>query len=1190
MSKLTKVAVIIAVVIAISFFGPSIIPALGKLTAAQWGLIAVSLSANVLLTRKPNIPDLSSGDAGSIRTMIRNASPPLRWVWGRRRVGGFVIRMETLGQYESHCIETGIRVVERFGPSGSTSSAERVCLKYERRAKKDNATYLYFVAVLTSHPLTAIHEVYINNELILFTNHNNKSVNERDGEVADQDTVIDYCGSNNIRGDAREQMINNHNRYRDYIRINARLDGTSEAFPYVDRGGRAGEILERDVGDDNFILPGTGGLLGRGGDKDGGLPPDVWNSKTDRATGMSLVAVRMRWDRKIWVNGEPRIEFVVDGKKVFDPRSGKTEYSANGALVIADVIKTLPGIDNRGIDEERLIAAANACDIAPERRDQASPDGNATDTAFEIHGVVQSTDEAGAVLEQMSKSIGGSVVESPAGWRIYAGDYLAPTMTITDDMVDGSVIIRPKRALDDRLNGLQARYIDVESGYDWVDTPIITNKNYIAEDNDTELLDQTDFPYVTRIGQASRLLQIGLRRERAEERLAFSISDPFVGFSLEPYNNINVKIDDLNIDGVYKLMSVTQSVANDTLLFDLELDSEDPDAYTFHPEFQNFDVKSFKSNIPQYDGRYAPQPNNLQIDSSSAQLLKQADGTVAERMLVSWAQATDFREDTVLNVFKLPVDGILNIPENQWRDAPHFTTRANEIYINTNQVIDPYPESRLYRVIVRHRNWLDSEGTPSILDHELLGKADKPLPPIDLAAVQRGLAVVLTFRVSPIDADALQANVIYWRRQDANELPNITAADLHTGTSIGSHPVAHGESKQIELVSLQEGYYLFAVRIEDTTGNMSEHALVRANYGIRRDLVEHVLTADDGTRTLMTMVDNALVPHDGVTEADKTDRAWQLEEYGNRPYDLGGVGRIDTSPGTRSVYWREVNGRPENRFITIDPSFPNQPSKGTITTDTHSITRLDALGRQGQLPNNGLNRQMVIQRIDWGIATAPGSVDYLDVYYTISGTPPRPDKFFIYFIPQSFSPTDRPYEVLNTDTAEFIEDTTPRGWHRLRWQFPIRHLEDFRDQSQYAITFYSTRYLEYGDSNSISSIGNDISPSSYRISPRAINNFYGGDVNRVDVTISCDVFIPPFRPSQAGQGDLWSVNVSNQDYYYDFYYTDSKDATEFKSVKNLTGTTTLDRIIVYRWYVVWHCDRVGYNVGLRNINVRFNVR
>ena len=222
----------ILIIVVASYFGW-----LGPLAATYW-LAAGAVVAQYLLTPKPDIPGLSAAE-GSIRTLIRDASPPLRWIWGRRRVGGFIIRLDTFGQYKNIC--TGYGVVTVVSPSGT--GTRRVCNEYIRRAVRDNATYQYFVAVVAAHPVKAIAEVYINNERVLFTNFNSTSTDKSDGEVVDRQAVIQYCADNNIRGDARDQMINVHNRYRGFVRLNARLDGTSPAFPYVNRGGNAQTIL-----------------------------------------------------------------------------------------------------------------------------------------------------------------------------------------------------------------------------------------------------------------------------------------------------------------------------------------------------------------------------------------------------------------------------------------------------------------------------------------------------------------------------------------------------------------------------------------------------------------------------------------------------------------------------------------------------------------------------------------------------------------------------------------------------------------------------------------------------------------------------------------------------------------------------------------------------------------------------------
>ena len=978
-------------------------------------------------------------------------------------------------------------------------------------------------------------------------------------------------------------MVNVHNRYRDYIRINARLDGKSPAFPYVNRGGNATTILSpvsvklpTEPVIPFYTSVGTGGGDGL---TDGGAPPDFWNSKTDRATGMALVFCRLRWDRKIWVNGEPKLEFVVEGKSVYDPRTGKTEYSANGALVIADAIKTLPGIDNRGIDEETLIAAANACDIAPEREEQANPDGRAKDTDFQLNALAQSTDEAGAVIEQMGKSIGGAVIDGPDGWRIYAGEFLPTLHTITDEMVEGSIVINPKTDLQDRVNGLQARYLDSLGDYSWVDTPIITNPNYVAEDNDTALTKQSDFIYITRIGQASRVLQIALRRERAEETIKLVINDPLIGFALHPYTNIKLKLDDVKVDGTYKVMSVNQLITEEKMLFEVEVRVDDPEAYTFNDDFANFDVKSYKANLPVYDGAYAPQPTNLRVDSSSAQLLVQNDGTVAERMLVSWDPASDFRHDTVLNVFKLPVSGSLNIDERIWRDNPHFTTQANSIYINSNEADGLHPGSRNYRIIVRHRNWLGSEGSETIVDHTLQGKQDKPNPPISLSAVKQGLSVVLTFQVDAVDKDALQANVVYWEANSQNELPEITTETLSTGTSIGSHPVAHGQEKQIILPNLREAFYLFAVRIEDTSGNMSDYRETSINYELRRDQAEYVLKTGDITDTnLIKVVDGKLIPTDEDAVENKNADTWLLSKYGERPY---GIVLSTEEVGKRTVVYTFTSRVVYYHIDFIANLYNGSPiTRGKITDDTHEI-EVATIPNGIPAPAQSLQPSWTPTELRWGTPIVPQAIPYFELRYTPQQ---RLNKMYLLFNLRRLR-----NQILNTDTAQYI------GPGRLRWWTPNNRVFSIRTAATFQISALLPHYAQQLSGRA--SAVQPVVPSWIETKPLPINNEFAGGADNVRVVISPIVeFIPGVSRKPLPLPDDFKLEVhppSDNDYYYEFWYQEREGEAFKRAEQNdtpyLTGVSRFNNLTIYRWYVKWFCDRILYNVALRNIDIQFTV-
>jgi hypothetical protein len=65
--------------------------------------------------------------------------------------------------------------------------------------------------------------------------------------------------------------------------------------------------------------------------------PSVWTSAY-RQRGRAGWYVQLTWDQNKFPNGVPNITFDVQGRKVYDPRSGTIAYSNNAALCIADYL------------------------------------------------------------------------------------------------------------------------------------------------------------------------------------------------------------------------------------------------------------------------------------------------------------------------------------------------------------------------------------------------------------------------------------------------------------------------------------------------------------------------------------------------------------------------------------------------------------------------------------------------------------------------------------------------------------------------------------------------------------------------------------------------------------------------------------------------------------------------------------
>lgn len=82
-----------------------------------------------------------------------------------------------------------------------------------------------------------------------------------------------------------------------------------------------------------------------------------------RLRGIAYCYIRLTHDPEVFTSGEPRITFVVKGKKVYNPDTEVTQWSNNPALCLRDYLTSDYGLncDSTEIDDQTFIQAADDC-------------------------------------------------------------------------------------------------------------------------------------------------------------------------------------------------------------------------------------------------------------------------------------------------------------------------------------------------------------------------------------------------------------------------------------------------------------------------------------------------------------------------------------------------------------------------------------------------------------------------------------------------------------------------------------------------------------------------------------------------------------------------------------------------------------------------------------------------------------
>ena len=241
--------------------------------------------------------------------------------------------------------------------------------------------------------------------------------------------------------------------------------------------------------------------------------------------GVAYIYARMEYDEDAFANGVPLITARIRGKRVYDPRTASTAYSANAALCIRDFITSNYGLNDVSVDEVAFSAAANVCD------ENVSLSGGGTEKRYEAHGVAKATDKFFDVLQRMMTACGGSLFFGGGEYKLKPSDYTAPVKNLTLSDLRSGISLDPRLSSRDNFNTVRGTFVDRSQDYISADFPIVTSVVFKGEDGGDENAIDLELPFTTSSATAQRLAKLTLYRGR--EQIALSADFSIAAFDLE---------------------------------------------------------------------------------------------------------------------------------------------------------------------------------------------------------------------------------------------------------------------------------------------------------------------------------------------------------------------------------------------------------------------------------------------------------------------------------------------------------------------------------------------------------------------------------------------------------------------------------------------------------------------------------
>jgi len=258
----------------------------------------------------------------------------------------------------------------------------------------------------------------------------------------------------------------------------------------------------------------------------------LWTAN-HKLLGIAHLAIVFEYADNVWDEGLPEITALIKGKKVYDPRTSSIAWSANPALIVRDFLTNTNyglGESTGNIDDTLISTAAGICEAtdwdtgAPER--------------YTCNGAWTTSQAPVDVIAQLMTSCAGYLWYAQGKWRLKAGKYVAPTVTLTEDDLRSPLSVSTRHSRRDNFNAVRGTFRGPATNYQFTDYPTVTSSTFVTVDGGLESTMDLALPFTDTPDEAQRLATIALEKNRSQ--ITVSGSFGLNAFSLQVGDNVNI--------------------------------------------------------------------------------------------------------------------------------------------------------------------------------------------------------------------------------------------------------------------------------------------------------------------------------------------------------------------------------------------------------------------------------------------------------------------------------------------------------------------------------------------------------------------------------------------------------------------------------------------------------------------------
>ena len=484
-----------------------------------------------------------------------------------------------------------------------------------------------------------------------------------------------------------------------------------------------------------------------------------WDS-THTLSGVAYIALRFKYSPEIW-SGVPQITALVQGRKVYDPRTSTTAFSDNPALCIRDYLTNNrfgKGIPTTAIDDTAFSAAATDCDESVVQHEGTTD----TMSLFECNVVLDTSKTLFDNVSIMLMGCRGILPYNQGQYSLKIDGVRSSEFTFTRDHLIGGISIKGE-AKEDKFNRVIVKFTNPDRKWqdDTAAYPAKASTEetaYLAEDGGILLQDEIELDTITNFYQARDLARVFLLRSRNQlkvnitttsEGLAYGVGDvisithPTPGFVAKPF-------------------IIEEMTINEDLTCQFQLVEYQSNIYTY-------DVDSVQETIPDTsfpDPTLVNVPRNLSVTENSD---VNDDGTIRYRALVSWDSPNDLYVTSYLVQAKISTD------------TDYVERKTTELYYEVNGLKPATYDVRVRSVNDRFNAYSSWVSTTVVIG----GKTAANAAPTNVIAVGK-LKQILVDWDDPTDTDHKETQVFRNTSNDSGTSTKIatTSASYYIDTDV----------------------------------------------------------------------------------------------------------------------------------------------------------------------------------------------------------------------------------------------------------------------------------------------------------------------------------------------------------------------------------------------------------------------